>query len=221
MIKLQKNSCPPEIQSKLDSLKQEILELIDSDMQGTDEFKKTLKKYNQPGVKDIIKKECLGKCMYCERKVSSYGHIEHIKPKSIFPEKTFDWDNLGFVCERCNIKKSDYYDNERPIINPYRDEPFDYLTFIGVIIKCSNGIDENDKGNTTIEKINLNSSSLMEERKENNDKIELSLINLKNPKLNESEREVIKEGIEKLFLKDKCAFSFCAREYYKLKINDE
>jgi energy-coupling factor transporter ATP-binding protein EcfA2 len=52
-------------------------------------------------------KETKGKCMYCESFISAVApeHIEHYRPKAIYPQLTFDWANLGLACPWCNIKK--------------------------------------------------------------------------------------------------------------------
>lgn len=41
-----------------------------------------------------------GICNYCEQNEAS--DIEHIYPKSFFPEKTFDWENYLLACKQCN-----------------------------------------------------------------------------------------------------------------------
>ncbi|MCP4442029.1 MAG: hypothetical protein GY810_24230 [Aureispira sp.] len=42
-------------------------------------------------------------CNYCENETGS--HVEHIFPKSLYPDKTFVWDNYLWACSICN---SDY-----------------------------------------------------------------------------------------------------------------
>jgi uncharacterized protein (TIGR02646 family) len=39
-------------------------------------------------------------CNYCEN--SEATHVEHIFPKSLFPERTFQWDNYLLSCGTCN-----------------------------------------------------------------------------------------------------------------------
>lgn len=47
-------------------------------------------------------------CAYCES--NEPGDIEHIFPKSHFPDKTFEWENYLYVCKTCNTSyKSDYF----------------------------------------------------------------------------------------------------------------
>lgn len=41
-------------------------------------------------------------CCYCEQ--NEHGDIEHIYPKSLFPDKTFVWKNYVWSCEKCNSK---------------------------------------------------------------------------------------------------------------------
>ncbi len=45
-----------------------------------------------------------GICNYCEHNRSE--QIEHIYPKSLFPNKTFVWENYLHVCGQCNKLKS-------------------------------------------------------------------------------------------------------------------
>ncbi len=49
-----------------------------------------------------LKELCVhsGICNYCEH--NEANDIEHIKPKSFFPENTFDWTNYLLACKQCN-----------------------------------------------------------------------------------------------------------------------
>lgn len=54
-------------------------------------------------------------CVYCERGVTtSSSHIEHVYPKSVYPDKTFDYQNLVASCngESCSITGRDIYKPE-------------------------------------------------------------------------------------------------------------
>ena len=48
------------------------------------------------------------KCMCCgaTRKCGYKMHIDHIKPRSRYPELELDFSNLQVLCEKCNIRKS-------------------------------------------------------------------------------------------------------------------
>lgn len=59
-------------------------------------------------LRSILKQMCIahGICNYCEH--NEAFDIEHIAPKSHFPEMTFSWENLLLVCKECNTgHKSD------------------------------------------------------------------------------------------------------------------
>ena len=44
------------------------------------------------------------RCGYCEDSVGD--EIEHIKPKDLYPERTFVWENYLLACGQCNRGKS-------------------------------------------------------------------------------------------------------------------
>jgi 5-methylcytosine-specific restriction endonuclease McrA len=106
---LQKNSA-----KWLDKLKQQQLELqaLRNDPNATDaqigRVKKNIEnaqtKYGHPHVKDELVKMFHGKCAYCESKITvvTYGAIEHFRPKSNYPDLTFEWNNLLLSCDVCN-----------------------------------------------------------------------------------------------------------------------
>jgi hypothetical protein len=58
------------------------------------------------------------KCMACGRsqKDGTVIHVDHIRPKSIFPELALREDNLQVLCRECNMGKSNRSDVDlRPI----------------------------------------------------------------------------------------------------------
>lgn len=60
----------------------------------------------------LAQMSCHGqRCHYCE---DSYAdEIEHIRPKDLYPERVFDWDNYLYACGPCNGPKN----NKFAIIN--------------------------------------------------------------------------------------------------------
>jgi len=60
-------------------------------------------------VKYALTQMCSGaqRCGYCED--SAAVEIEHIKPKSIYPEATFVWLNYVYACGACNRPKNNRY----------------------------------------------------------------------------------------------------------------
>jgi hypothetical protein len=120
--------------------------------------------------KEALRKSTAGKCMYCESKIehNSYAHVEHIKPKAKFPELEFVWDNLGFSCEVCNNNKWQKYNETTPFINPYSENPEDYIVFFGFYVYPRRG---SERGEYSITELQLNRPNLLERRKERIDKL--------------------------------------------------
>ncbi len=117
---------------------------------------------------------CFGKCAYCESHVShvSYGHIEHYKPKSVYPELCFEWHNLLLGCARCNGAefKSDKFplaDEGGPFVNPCDEDPTDFFEFeFDPITGTANVIPKNIRGETTERELGLNRLDLIRHRNE-------------------------------------------------------
>jgi hypothetical protein len=61
-------------------------------------------KYSHTDVKDALEEMFHKKCAYCQSDISAvtYGQIEHFRPKSEYPDLTFEWTNLLFSCDLCN-----------------------------------------------------------------------------------------------------------------------
>jgi len=133
-------------------------------------------RYNDPKNKEALKESTSGKYMYCESKIEhiSFAHVEHIKPKALdkFPELKFTWDNLGFCCHRCNTEKGSKYDENIPFINPYNENPEDYIVFIDHIIYPKQN---SMRGKYTINELALNRSGLIDRRKEKIDRLKRML----------------------------------------------
>jgi len=74
--------------------------------------------YKHRDNKSALREANKDKCMYCESKIPHIGfaHIEHFRPKAAdkYPELEFVWDNLGYVCEKCNNTKSSKFDEQTP-----------------------------------------------------------------------------------------------------------
>lgn len=120
-------------------------------------------KYRHKKIKKALITETHGKCVYCESKILHihHGDVEHILPKAIYANKTFDWNNLTLACEICNQNKSDRDPNFENIINPYGEFPEEHLFFSGPIIFTFT-----QKGQNTEVILDLNRTALLEKRKE-------------------------------------------------------
>ncbi|MFA5160990.1 MAG: retron system putative HNH endonuclease [Elusimicrobiales bacterium] len=75
-------------------------------------------------------------CCYCESAVPSTqdGHIEHMKPRSTYPDAKYEYSNLAYSCntkEHCGHHKSNNYDAAKftdPHSSTYDSKIFMYLS---------------------------------------------------------------------------------------------
>lgn len=60
-------------------------------------------------VRATLAASCVGpvRCHYCED--SEANEIEHVRPKSLFPQSVFVWENFLYACGACNRPKSNRY----------------------------------------------------------------------------------------------------------------
>lgn len=60
-------------------------------------------------VRETLAKMCVGsvRCAYCEDSLAD--EVEHIRPKNLFPDHAFIWENYLFACGPCNGPKSNRY----------------------------------------------------------------------------------------------------------------
>jgi len=130
--------------------------------------------YANPVNKEALEKSTSGKCMYCESKIghNSFAHVEHIKPKSKFPELEFVWENLGYCCQFCNTNKGQKYDEVTPFIDPYSENPENHLVFLGFVVCPKQG---SERGEYSIKELDLNRAGLIERRKEKVDKFNIMI----------------------------------------------
>ena len=124
--------------------------------------------------KPLLAKEASNQCVYCAIHDSALGgirnfHVEHYRPKSLFPQFTNTFDNLFYACPICNTFKGDDWPNEPSddFSNDCYPDPsaHDYNIFFDVDVK--NGL---ISGHTTTsryltEKLYLNRNQLILERR--------------------------------------------------------
>jgi hypothetical protein len=130
-------------------------------------------RYRHADIKTAIVEETHNKCAYCESKVTHVhpGETEHILPISERPDLIVTWINLTLACTECNRRKSNYYEPDEPLVNPYDDDPSAHLMFIGVIV-----LPKGDKGRRTWHLLELTKRmALMEQKKEKLEKMNLLL----------------------------------------------
>jgi len=114
MIQLQ--NMQPTTQTLTDlSQYQEKINILPAFAEKVEKAKTLFSQKNKKGnrVFDDIKKTlnsmCSGarRCMYCEDSVGD--EVEHIKPKTLYPEKCFDWNNYFYACGTCNGPKNNKF----------------------------------------------------------------------------------------------------------------
>ncbi|WP_103919469.1 retron system putative HNH endonuclease, partial [Candidatus Venteria ishoeyi] len=124
-----------------------------------------------------------GLCAYCENRLDSDmgQHIEHVQPKSRYPEKTFDYDNLVLSCRdsdalkggvdisdsSCGHYKGSRY-NAGKFISPIDAdcEHYFFYSLTGeILVSDKSSTEEQEKVNYTVnELLNLNCRRLVRER---------------------------------------------------------
>lgn len=121
------------------------------------------KQYRHPEVKALLKKETHEKCAYCESKITAvyWGDVEHIEPKALRPELTFDYSNLTLACAVCNNGKRTYSSATIPLLNPYVDDPATFLVAVGPMVKGKPGEQRGMAAETVLK---LNRKELLERR---------------------------------------------------------
>ena len=108
-----------------------------------------------------------GKCAYCESKITvvTYGSIEHFRPKSIYPELTFEWNNLLLSCDICNDigHKGNQFSldiNGNPLLLDPTDEVIDLTVhlkfFWDPVTKLASVYGRDERGKTVEEIFDLN-----------------------------------------------------------------
>jgi len=168
--------------------------------------------YRHPDIKKAVKEDSFEKCIYCESKISHvyFGDVEHMKPKSKFPELEFSWDNLGYVCAQCNNAKRDKWDDQYPFINPYNDDPINFLCAAGHFIYHLAG---NKRGEITEKGIDLNRAELIEMRKERIDSLR-TLVDKYSNEVSPVLKGILLKELNKELARDK-PYSICANSIFQ------
>lgn len=205
MIKLKKIEIPLSLKEHKDQWTKELMDYVDRGEKVPDNIKN---KYNQADVKEQLRTETNGKCMYCESFIGAiaYEHIEHFKPKSKYPHLTFEWSNLGLACPKCNTNKLNDFDENCPFINPYIDNPNDHFVAAGTMILSK----PNDKRAKITElTLDLNRPELLEARKERINSIR-SLVDQYISETNAFLKDLLLKEIQKESSGDK-PYSMCVK----------
>lgn len=190
MIHLNKGPAPMVLVHHAADWTRRLVEIIAAGERPTDYL---LSRYNQPEIKDALLAETHKKCAYCESPVRhiAYGDIEHIVPKSIKPERRFDWANLTIACDVCNTNKSD----APGLLDPYQCAPSEHFDFLGPLMWAR---PDSAEALLTEETLELNRNGLIERRKERLDYLRSLVdsacskpVDIRDAMLRRAEREVL------------------------------
>ncbi|WP_339613700.1 HNH endonuclease [uncultured Rubinisphaera sp.] len=118
-------------------------------------------------LRDRLLEQHDGKCGYCGCAIQpvAFPVLEHFYPKSRYPEKVADPENILLVCPVCNTLKADKFpldEHDQPLLlNPNVDDFTDHLEFSeeGTVKGLT------PRGEATIELLQLNREPLVEQRK--------------------------------------------------------
>lgn len=115
MIRLPDDIYPnKEILDKLQEY-QKLIDVLQNYQEEVTQAKSLFTQKNKKGnkvfniVKEKLTEMCAGarRCIYCEDSMSD--EIEHILPKSLYPNKCFDWNNYIYICGICNVQKNNKF----------------------------------------------------------------------------------------------------------------
>ncbi|MCA4132648.1 HNH endonuclease [Arthrobacter sp. M4] len=119
--------------------------------------------WSHPKIRETLQAETDSRCAYCDSHLAhvASSHIEHYRPRSLYPELVVAWENLTVACPRCNSSKSDLFSEDLPFINPFLDEPDEHFVFFGELVLAPSS----QRGEYTISELGLNNDDLMSARK--------------------------------------------------------
>lgn len=166
------------------------------------------RRYAHATVKDQAIADSHGKCIYCESKVRhiSHGDLEHMKPKKRFPQGTYEWANLGFVCTKCNGSKLDKYDEATPPVNPFNELPGDFFVACGEFVWPRPG---NNRATVTEQLASLNRVELLERRRHRLEGIRAIVELIRRERDNAAKAAFVDQLSQELV--DSGEYAFCAR----------
>jgi len=159
MIKINRSQTPSILTTenqKIGGEKNRVITHVEANNLKVKDFSFSL--YKRETVKSSLKGLLLEKCAYCESILShsSYGHIEHWRPKAGVTENSnhkgyywlaSTWSNLFWACAVCNSQK--YKGNRFPLVDSskYAMKSTDNLTLeVPLLINpCTDNPDEHIK----------------------------------------------------------------------------
>lgn len=157
--------------------------LVVNETRLTEEFNANKEKsvWSHTKIKETLLDDGYSKCAYCESKVgvgSSYMEVEHFLPKEHYPDLVVSWENLLPSCKKCNgmgCKGSQVNKSGKEILNPFEDNPADYLIYRNNRFRAKN---KSSLGKRTINVFKLNGEEVRKARFDLTNKIDEILCNI-------------------------------------------
>ena len=198
MLHLDDPGLPASASSKLGEYQKEVDDAGDY-AERVAEGKRLFGSRNRPSnstfraVRESLSKMCSGaqRCVYCEDSMGD--EVEHVRPKDLYPEDVFCWQNYVYACGPCNGGKNSRFavmtlngredvtrargspvepptPGEPVFVNPRLEDPFALMTMdlLGTFFLLPRyGLDpvENDRADFTIRTLKLNRDPLPDARK--------------------------------------------------------
>lgn len=149
-------------------------------------------RWRHDDIREALSLESGGNCAYCESRMAdtSYPQVEHLLPKSRFPDLAHDWRNLARVCQICNTTKNDYWSEGLEVLNPYEDEVEERLRVRGGFVDWDLA---DDRAEITAIKLGLNRLELARSRTERLLAVRKALVQWQ--LADGAKKDVLKEGI--------------------------
>lgn len=81
--------------------------------------------------KESIARMSSQKCAYCEGPINAQraAHVDHFKPKALFPSLAYEWTNYFLGCPGCNGAKGDNWPLRGGYVRPDRGDPTRQFSF--------------------------------------------------------------------------------------------
>jgi uncharacterized protein (TIGR02646 family) len=117
--------------------------------------------------KEVIAAMSHEKCVYCEAPINAprAAHVEHFKPKALFPSLAYDWANYFLGCPGCNGAKSDKWPERGGYVRPDRGDPSRHFVFAeDGTVKAAR---PNSAADRTLDDFDLNREWLSKQRNRN------------------------------------------------------
>lgn len=117
-----------------------------------------------PLFKPYLRRDFFGRCVYCCKPdgldpQTAHFHVEHYRPKQVFPAQELDYDNLYYACGNCNGRKGTFWPtdadlaNGRWVANPCEHVMIDHLKFDRLEVQA-----RSKAGTFMVERLDLNMS---------------------------------------------------------------